>query len=126
MPRRRQLVVRFTEEEFAAVRGRAELAGLAVGAWIGQTALVAATGSQHGVVGLPDLLRLHADVLMVAQRLGDGRYESAGGDVDPCAGKGGDRVAELLDRLEGVIDDVVASARSTARRAAAEPRGASR
>ena len=126
MPRRRQLVVRFTEEEFAAVRVRAELAGLAVGAWIGQTALVAATGSQHGVVGLPDLLRLHADVLLVAQRLGDGRPESAERDVDQCAGTDGDRAVELLDRLDGVIDDVVASVRSTAGRAAGEPRGGSR
>lgn len=130
MPRRRQLVVRFTEEEFAAVRVRAELAGLAVGAWIGQTALDATTGSQHGVVGLPDLLRLHADVLLVAQQLGDGRHESAEGDVSQSAGKVGERVeraAKLLERLDRVIDDVVASARSAPGRAAAsQPRGVPR
>ena len=129
VPRRRQLVVRFTEEEFEAVRARAELAGLAVGAWIGQAALDAATGSQHGVVGLPDLLRLHADVLLVAQLLGDGQREGTDGDVDQGAGQNGeraDRAAELLERLDRVVDDVVASARPATGRAAAEPRGVPR
>lgn len=119
MPRRRQLVVRFTEEEFAAVRARADLAGLAVGAWIGQTALDAAGGSQHGAVGLPDLLRLHADVLLVAQRLGDGQLEGAETDVD-----NGGRPAELLERLDSVIDAVVVAARPPRGRAATEPPGA--
>lgn len=124
MPRRRQLVVRFTEEEFAAVRARAELAGLAVGAWIGQTALDAAGDSQRSAVGLPDLLRLHADVLLVAQRLGDGQLEDAGADVDHAGGR--EWVAELLERLDGVIDAVVVATRSQTSRAAAQQLGVAR
>lgn len=123
MPRRRQLVVRFTEEEFAAVRARAELAGLAVGAWIGQTALDAAGETQHSAVGLPDLLRLHADVLLVAQRFGDGQLGGTGADV--ADGGGRERVADLLERLDGVIDAVVVATSATGR-AATQPPGVTR
>src|SRR4051794_27816633 len=54
-PRRRQVVVRFSSAELGLVRDRAALAGLAVGAWVGQAAIDAAEGSTSRSIGLPDL-----------------------------------------------------------------------
>jgi len=93
-PRHRQVVVRFSDVELALVAERAELAGLAVGAWIGATAVEAARAG-GGSVGLPDLLRLHADVASVG---------SAAGVV----GVGRDQVVVLLARLDAAVDAVVA------------------
>ena len=92
VPRRRQIVVRFSDDEMEAVRARAALAGSAVGAWIGHAAVLAASGGMAPPVGLPDLLRLHADVVLL-QRVGETTDE---------------RVAEMLARLDAVIDVVVA------------------
>ncbi len=98
-PRRRQVVLRFSDAELELVRERARLAGMAVGAWIGQVALDVARGSD--AVGLPDLLRLHADVVAVERA---------------AAASGGDhakQVVGLLARLDAVIDLVVAAAGPT-------------
>ena len=86
------MVVRFTQAEFDTVRDRAGLAGLSVGAWIGVSVLASANPAEY-VVGLPDLLRLHADV--AAMRLGSvGEGERA-------------RLDELLTRLDAAVDIVV-------------------
>ena len=87
--RRRQVVVRFSDEEWSQVTGRAELANLAVGAWIGHIAVEVAAGhlASHG---LPDLLRLHGDVL---------RMQS----LAPR-----DELGALLRRLDAAVDAVVA------------------
>ncbi|QJY49027.1 hypothetical protein [Pseudonocardia broussonetiae] len=98
MPRLKQVVVRFSDAELAVVRERAASAGLAVGAWIGQTVLDTAEQGSGSVWALPDLLRLHADVVAV-QRAGaveDGRLDA------------------LLVRLEAVVE--VAAAEFEARR----------
>jgi len=95
-PRRRQVVVRFSDAELAVVRERAALAGSAMGAWIGSTAVAAADGSSRGPVGLPDLLRLHADVVLL-ERV-----------ATTTAADMGVHVIGLLDRLDTVIDIVVA------------------
>jgi hypothetical protein len=86
-PRRRQVVVRFSDAELAVVRERAVSAGLAVGAWIGQTVLDDAGRGSGSVWVLPELLRLHADVVAVARS----------GIVDHG------RLDELLVRLEVVV-----------------------
>ncbi|MFC4951026.1 plasmid mobilization protein [Pseudonocardia sp. GCM10023141] len=96
VPRRKQVVVRFSDEELAAVRERAALSGLAVGAWIGQIVLDVATGGAQIAVGLPDLVRLHADV--VALRHADGHRS----ELDD------EQIEHLLDRLTSAIDVVVA------------------
>lgn len=88
MPRRRQVVVRFSDAELAVVRGRAASAGLAVGAWIGEWVLDDSQGGSGSVWALPDLLRLHADVVAVERA----------GVVD----RG--RLDELLVRLEAVVE----------------------
>lgn len=93
LPRRRQVVVRFSDAELDLVCETAALAGLAVGAWIGATAVEKAR-SGGLTVGLPDLLRLHADVLVLeraAARAGVGQAE----------------VLELLERLDAAVDAVV-------------------
>ncbi|WP_344722870.1 hypothetical protein [Pseudonocardia yunnanensis] len=95
-PRRRQAVVRFSSAELGLVRERAALAGLAVGAWIGQTAIEAAEGGTSTSIGLPDLLLLHADVVLAGQLAG------------PDAPEVAERVACLLARLDAAIDLVVA------------------
>ncbi|TQM11006.1 hypothetical protein FB558_3536 [Pseudonocardia kunmingensis] len=88
--------MRFSDAELVLVQERAALAGLAVGAWIGQTVLdVAQRGDVVVSLGLPDLLRLHADVVLVE------RAASAGGVVDAQVGR-------LLARLDAVVDVVVA------------------
>lgn len=113
VPRRRQVVVRYSEEEFEIVAARARLARLAVGAWLGQTALDAAQGDQRGVVGLPDLLRLHADITLVARLLGHGDAQVDDPRDDQRDQQRGDRVgrvAALLERLDVAIDAVVAAA----------------
>jgi hypothetical protein len=87
------VVVRFTEAEFVVVRERAAWAGLAVGAWIGATVVADARCEGPVTVDLPDLLRLHADVVAVRER---------------ADGAGKDELAVLLCRLDVVIDAVVA------------------
>jgi hypothetical protein len=94
-PRQRQVVVRFSDAELSAVRERAALAGLAVGAWIGQTVLEVARRGEAPPAELPDLLRLHADAVLVQQ--------AATGDVGAD-----EEVRRLLARLDAVIDVVVA------------------
>jgi hypothetical protein len=94
-PRRGQVVVRFSSAELGLVRERAALAGLAVGAWIGQVAIEAAERGTSTSVGLPDLLRLHADVALAGQVAGSDAVEVA------------ERVACLLTRLDAAIDLVV-------------------
>ena len=92
-PRRRQVVVRFSDAELTLVGERADLAGLAVGAWIGATVLDVARAGGPSVT-LPDLLRLHADVLTVERattRVGVGRGE----------------VLALLVRLDTVVDQLM-------------------
>lgn len=91
--RRRQVVVRFSDEEWDLVIGRAGDAGLAVGAWIGQIAVDGATG-HVGSVRLPDLIRLHADVLRVEGLL--------------CPDEPGRSVLDkLVERLDAAVDAVV-------------------
>lgn len=70
------------------MRERADLAGMAVGAWVGEVAVGAAEG-----VGLVDLLRLHADVVAAGE-----------------AGVAAADVARLLKRLDEAVDVVVAAA----------------
>jgi len=60
VPRRWQVVVRLSSAELGLVRDRAALAGLAVGARVGQAAIAAAECGTSASIGLPDLLRLHA------------------------------------------------------------------
>ena len=87
MVRDRQVVVRFSAAELAVVRERAELAGLAAGAWIGQVAVAPAEG-----VGLVDLLRLHADVVALG-----------------ASGAPAGEVTRLLERVDEAVDVVVAA-----------------
>lgn len=89
------MVVRFSDAELALVQERAALAGLTVGAWIGQTVLDVAQRGDVVSLGLPDLLRLHADVVLVE------RAASAGEAVDAQIGR-------LLARLDAVVDVVLA------------------
>ncbi len=84
-------MVRFSDAELAVVRDRAASAGLAVGAWIGQTVLDDA-GRSGSVWALPDLLRLHADVVALERA----------GIVD----RG--RLDQLLVRLEAVVETAAA------------------
>nr|WP_130289985.1 hypothetical protein [Pseudonocardia sediminis] len=87
--------MRFSTEELDAVRSRARLAGLAVGAWIGQAATNALEAQRNAATGLPDLLRLHSDVVRTQQM-------ALASSVDVA------RVEELLLRLDAVIDAVTA------------------
>lgn len=96
MPRQRQVAVRFSDSELEAIRARAALAELAVAAWIGQVAAAVASGELDGPAGLPDLLRLHADVV-VLERV-----------VAATDAQVGDRVVAMLVRLDDAIDAVVA------------------
>lgn len=91
--------MRFSDPELDVVRERAALAGLAVGAWIGETVLGAATLGADDPVGLLDLVRLHADVVAVAGVAGT-RHED---------------VAKMLVRLDAAIDAVVAASESAPR-----------
>lgn len=95
VPRRRHVLVRFSEAELALARERAELAGLAVGAWVGQTVTEVACHGAESLPGLPDLLRLHADVLALERAAG-------------ATGVVHEQVAELLIRLDAAVDAVVA------------------
>jgi hypothetical protein len=88
-------VVRFSDAELVLVRERATLAGLAVGAWIGHTAIEAAERGMSTSAGLPDLLRLHADVALIASLSG---ADEAVSEI----------VGHLLARLDAAIDLVVA------------------
>ena len=74
---------------------RAALAGLAVGAWIGAAAVDVAGAGGLGTLGLPDLLRLHADVVSLERAAATG-------------GVGHDAVVALLGRLDVAVDAVVA------------------
>lgn len=93
--------MRFSEEELDLARERAALAGLAVGAWIGQTVIGAALHGSQPVVGLPDLLRLHADVAAL---------DRFAGVASRCP-----EVAEMFARLDAAIDGVVAELGRTRR-----------
>ncbi len=93
--RRRQILVRFSDEEWGQITGRAGEADLAVGAWIGQVAVEAATG-RVAPVGLPDLLRLHSDVLRVQSAA------PAEHNVPTLM------LRDLVERLDEAIDAVVA------------------
>lgn len=86
--------MRFSDEEWELVAGRAGDAGLAIGAWIGQIAVEGAAG-HVGSVDLPDLIRLHADILRVEDLLGDDESDR------PV-------LRELIDRLDAAVDAVVA------------------
>jgi len=86
--------VRFSDAELAVVSERAALAGLAVGAWIGQSALDFAPRGLAASLDLPDLLRLHADVVLVARAAA----------ADPLVNG---QVERLLSRLDAVVDAVV-------------------
>jgi hypothetical protein len=88
-------VLRFSDAELALVRERAALAGLAVGAWIGQTVLDAAAGREASTASPLDLLRLHADVVLLGQT-------AAAGDVAIE-----EHVRVLLVRLDAAVDVVV-------------------
>lgn len=81
------VVVRFSEDEHADIVAAAGLAGLAVGAWVGERA------STTGVDPTAALMRLHADVTALS------RTDS--GSV------AGDRVAALLDRIDAALDDLL-------------------
>ncbi|MHA6783977.1 hypothetical protein ACVGOW_23730 [Pseudonocardia saturnea] len=94
--RRRQVVVRFSEAELVLVRDRAAGAGLAVGAWIGETVLGVAARGAENPVGLLDLVRLHADVVAIERA------------TRATCTRPGD-VAEMLVRLDVAIDAVVAA-----------------
>lgn len=91
--RRRQVVVRFSDAEWDLITGCAGDAGSAVGAWIGQLAVDAATG-RAGAVGLPDLLRLHGDVLQLQSLFP--------GDVIERRA-----LQELMARLDAAVDAVI-------------------
>ena len=77
------------------VRERAALAGLAVGAWIGQTVLDAAERGWTAAASPSDLLRLHADVVLL------GRTAAAAGIAVE------EQVHVLLVRLDAAVDVVV-------------------
>ena len=67
-PRCRQVVVRFSPSEFAEIQRRADGAGLAVGAWIGQVAVHAAAGEGLSAIGglrglLRELIATRADLV---------------------------------------------------------------
>jgi hypothetical protein len=68
---------------------------LAVGAWIGQTVLDAAAGRGASAASPLDLLRLHADVVLLGQT-------AAAGDVAVE-----EHVRVLLVRLDAAVDVVV-------------------
>jgi hypothetical protein len=89
-------VVRFSDTELETIRARAALAELAVAAWIGPAAAALASGELAGPAGLPDLLRLHADVVLL---------ERVGAAADAQVG---DRVAAMLVRLDNTIDAAIA------------------
>lgn len=92
--RHRLVAVRFSEAELAAVQERAALAELAVGAWVGQAAVEACDPDSTGSAGLPDLLRLHADVVAVA------------GSVDNR-----DTLERLLGRLDAAVQAIATARR---------------
>lgn len=79
VPRRRQVVVRFSEAELRAVRVRAGERQLAVGAWLGELAMSAARGEAPEVpsswaVALAAVIRERAEIvqaLHVASGVGD-------------------------------------------------------
>ena len=71
VPRLRQLVVRFSEEELREIRGAAASAGLSVGAWVGQTAFAAACAAAADA-GFAERAVVRALVEAQAARLGRG------------------------------------------------------
>lgn len=94
--RQRQIVVRFSDAESVLVRDRAAVAGLAVGAWIGETVLGIAMRGADDPVGLLDLVRLHADVVAIER-------------AARATGTRPEDVVEMLVRLDAAIDAVVAA-----------------
>lgn len=85
--------MRFSDTELELVGETAGLAGLAVGAWVGATAVEVARTGGLTAVGLPDLL--HADVLVIERAAAQ-------------AGVDGAEVLGLLARLDAAVDAVVA------------------
>lgn len=108
-PRQRQVVLRFADDEYRVVEAAATAEGLAVGAWLGTIALrvLAEPGDERGgadvgvVVGLPELMRLHADVVALSAQGGD--------DVTVAARR-------LLGRIDRVVDLLVQQADRRTRR----------
>ena len=99
--RRRQIVVRFSDEELAAVEQAAEASGLAVGAWIGEVASRSCARPQWSIsMAREDLvrqmLRMRLDLALAdrAQR------EVAGSSVRKL-------VAAALARLDQIVDGLV-------------------
>ena len=97
------MVLRFSEDEYRVVEAAANADGLAVGAWLGTIALrvLAEPGDDMGcadvrvVVGLPELMRLHADVVALSAQ--------GGADVTVAARR-------LLGRIDRVVDLLVQQA----------------
>jgi hypothetical protein len=98
VPRRHQIVVRFSDDELELIQERAAIAGLVLRAWVGQAVLEVASGVPSSV-GLVDLLRLHADVLAL-ERVTDRR---------------GKEVAVMLALLDVAVDRLVAEVGRTRR-----------
>ena len=89
--------MRFTDAEFKQVREQAELAGAAVGAWIGERVLAAL---DHPA-GITELLRLHADVTAIREVVGPVELR---------------RLDALLEHLDAAVDAVVRAAVGGGRR----------
>ena len=81
--------MRLSDEEWSQVTSRAAEAGLALGAWIGEVVVEASAGHRVSAL-LPDLLRLHSDVLRID-------------DLSPAG-----ELRGLVRRLEVAVDAVVA------------------
>lgn len=120
LPRHRQVVLRFSDEECTLVRAAARADGLAVGAWLGDLAVRAAgagTGSSTWKLGmsraevLGALVRVRLDVSLTLRVLQAG----AGIESDPAhAASVHDTVSEVvrltraaLARLDLLIDRTV-------------------
>ena len=86
VPRLRQLVVRFSDQELREIRAAAEAAGLSVGAWVGET-VVSAARAVAADAGFAERALLRA--LVEAQAAGCAADDDAVGAL----------VAELTDVL---------------------------
>jgi hypothetical protein len=101
-PRRRQVVVRLSDDEFEAIRRTAETAGLALGAWVGDAAARSADrsewelGTSRSEV-VRQLVRVRLDVAFarqVALEAEPGVGEAAARPLDAVLA----RLDELIDR----------------------------
>jgi hypothetical protein len=101
VPRRRQILVRLTDEEFEDIRRTAETAGLALGAWVGET-VVRSIDREEWALGVSrsevvrQLVRLRLDVAFVLQVVTE-----LGGEGGPAA------VTRPLDAVLGRLDELV-------------------